>query len=281
MVALPSLRRRLAAPGWAGWFLVAVAVAACAAPWLAPHDPAVIDLPGGLAAPSAHHWLGQDRLGRDLLARLLFGARISLLVGLTTVVVTASVGAVVGLVSGWLGGWVDEVLMRITDCFLAFPGILLAIAFTAATGPGVSHVILALSLIGWVGYARLTRGQVLALRESDFMAAATGLGLSLPRLLLRHLLPSVAAPLTVEATFGFAYAILAESSLSFLGLGAPPPTPTWGGLLNAGRADLLVAPHVTTFPGVAIFLTVVAAVHLGDRLRDRLDPHHEAMAAHP
>ncbi|NCS74060.1 MAG: ABC transporter permease [Deltaproteobacteria bacterium] len=281
MAVPPRLARWLVAPGWAGWLLVAMAIGAAAAPWLAPHDPSAIDLAGALAPPSVHHWLGQDRLGRDLLSRLLFGARISLLVGMATVTVTATVGAAVGLLAGWLGGWVDELLMRITDCFLAFPGILLAIAFTAATGPGIGHVILALSIIGWVGYARLTRGQVLALRSTDFMAAATGLGLSLPRLLLRHLLPSVAAPLTVEATFGFAYAILAESSLSFLGLGAPPPTATWGGLLNGGRADLLVAPHVTTFPGVAIFLTVVAAVHLGDRLRDHLDPRHEALAPHP
>jgi peptide/nickel transport system permease protein len=190
------------------------------------------------------------------------------------VLVTTTVGVGFGLLAGWRGGWLDEALMRITDIFLAFPGILLAIAFTAAAGPGIGHVIVALSLIGWVGYARLTRGQVLAMREREFMAAATALGLPARRLLFRHLLPNVASPVLVEATFGFAYAILAESSLSFLGLGTQPPTSSWGALLDAGRSYLLVAPHITTFPGLAIFLTVLCTVHLGDRLRDRLDPHH-------
>jgi peptide/nickel transport system permease protein len=260
--------------GVAGWTLVAVATVAIAAPLLAPYDPQALDLPGGLAGPSAAHWLGQDKLGRDLLSRILLGARISLGVASATVLVTTTVGVGFGLLAGWRGGWLDEALMRITDIFLAFPGILLAIAFTAAAGPGIGHVIVALSLIGWVGYARLTRGQVLAMREREFMAAATALGLPARRLLFRHLLPNVASPVLVEATFGFAYAILAESSLSFLGLGTQPPTSSWGALLDAGRSYLLVAPHITTFPGLAIFLTVLCTVHLGDRLRDRLDPHH-------
>jgi peptide/nickel transport system permease protein len=272
---LDPRRASLVAPlGVAGWTLVVVAVAAIAAPLLVPYDPQALDLPGGLAGPSAHHWLGQDKLGRDLLSRLLLGARVSLGVASATVAITATVGVALGLVAGWRGGWVDEALMRVTDIFLAFPGILLAIAFTAAAGPGIGHVIVALSLIGWVGYARLTRGQVLAMREREFMTAATALGLPPHRLLLRHLLPNVASPVLVEATFGFAYAILAESSLSFLGLGTQPPTPSWGALLDAGRSYLLVAPHITTFPGLAIFLTVLCAVHLGDQLRDRLDPRH-------
>jgi len=260
--------------GLAGWVLIAIALVAALAPFLAPYDPLALDLPGGLAGPSAHHWLGQDKLGRDLLSRLLLGARVSLGVASCTVAVTTIVGVSLGLIAGWRGGWLDEVLMRLTDVFLAFPGILLAIAFTAAAGPGIGHVIVALSLIGWVGYARLTRGQVLAAREREFMAAATALGLPTHRLLFRHLLPNVAAPVLVEATFGFAYAILAESSLSFLGLGTQPPTPSWGALLDAGRSYLLVAPHITTFPGLTIFVTVLCAVHLGDRLRDHLDPHH-------
>jgi len=260
--------------GLAGWMLLAIVLIATLAPLLAPYDPQALDLPGGLTGPSAEHWLGQDKLGRDLLSRLLIGARVSLGVASCTVAITTAVGVSLGLIAGWRGGWLDEALMRLTDIFLAFPGILLAIAFTAAAGPGIGHVIVALSLIGWVGYARLTRGQVLAAREREFMSAATALGLPTRRLLFRHLLPNVAAPVLVEATFGFAYAILAESSLSFLGLGTQPPTPSWGALLDAGRSYLLVAPHITTFPGLTIFLTVLCAVHLGDRLRDRLDPRH-------
>ena len=241
------------------------------APWLSPFDPLAQNLKEGLAAPSAEHWLGQDKLGRDILSRIFHGARISLWVGVMTVSISLSIGLAVGAAAGLFGGWVDDLLMRLVDLFLAFPGILLAIAFAAVLGPSLRNVILSLSIMGWVGYARLIRGQILVAREEEYVAAARALGAGPFRLIARHLLPNILAPVVVEATFGMAGAIVTEASLSFLGIGVQPPTPSWGSMLSDGRSFLLLAPHLTTFPGLAILLVVLALNLLGDRLRDRLD----------
>lgn len=241
------------------------------APVLAPHHPTEQNLAMDLLASSKDHPLGTDKLGRDILSRILYGARISVLVGISTVSVSLLIGLLVGSLSGYFGGWVDQLLMRLVDVLLAFPGILLAIAFTAVLGPGLNHVILALCLIGWTGYARLVRGEVLAIRERDFIHAAQALGGSPARIVLLHMLPNILPPLLIQGTFGMAAAIIAEGSLSFLGLGIQPPTPSWGSMLNEGRQFLLVAPHLTTFPGLAIMVTVLGLNLLGDGLRDWLE----------
>ena len=246
-------------------------VLALAGPLLAPSSPSQIQLGEGLRGPSWEHPLGQDRLGRDMLSRLVIGARLSLWVGVSVVSVSLVVGLLIGGLAGYLGGLADEIMMRVTDIFLAFPGLLLAIAFTAVLGPGLDHVILALCLMGWVGYARLVRGQVLALREQDYILAARALGGSLPRVLGVHLLPNLMAPLLVEASFGMASVIVAEAGLSFLGLGVQPPTPSWGSMLADGRAYGLFAPHLTVVPGVAIMIVVLGLNLLGDGLRDWFD----------
>ena len=251
--------------------LTVLTVAAAGADWLAPYDPTTQDLAANLAPPDGDHPLGRDKLGRDILSRVVHGTRVSLAVGVVTVVVAVTLGLLVGGVAGWAGGWVDEVLMRAVDVLLAFPGLLLAIALTAVLGPSLRNVVIALCAIGWTGYARLVRGEIRRLREREFVEAARALGTPGGRILWRHLVPLVAAPLAVQATFGMAGAIVAEASLSFLGLGAQPPTPSWGAMLNDGRAFVLVAPHLTIFPGLAIMLTVLALNFLGDGLRDRLD----------
>jgi peptide/nickel transport system permease protein len=255
-----------------GAALVAFFLAVAAlAPLLAPFDPAHIALPEGLRTPSLQHLFGQDRLGRDILSRIVFGARVSLGVGLATVLVSLTLGTAIGLVSGLVGGWVDELVMRAVDVLLAFPGILLAIALSAMLGPGLANVVLALSVIGWTSYARLVRAETLSLRGRAHVESAVALGASPLRLVGLHVLPLLAAPLAVQATFGFAGAVVAEASLSFLGLGTQPPTPSWGAMLNEGRSFLLVAPHVALFPGAAVFATVLGINFLGDALRDRLD----------
>jgi peptide/nickel transport system permease protein len=256
-----------------GLFLVTVAVlAALFAPWIAPHDPAAQSLALRLEGPTAGHLLGLDELGRDVWSRLLAGARISLLVGLVVVGVSASVGLTIGAVAGYLGGITDEIVSRIIDILLAFPGILLAIALVAVLGPSLTNVVIALSAIGWVGYARLVRGQVLKARELEFVQAARALGAGPARLLARHIVPTAVPALVVQATLGMAGAILAEAALSFLGLGVQPPTPSWGTMINGGRVHLIDAPHLTVFPGIAIALLVLGFNFLGDGLRDRLDP---------
>jgi len=242
------------------------------APLLAPYSPFEQDLYNGLAGPGMDHWLGQDRLGRDVLSRIMFGARVSLLVGFVTVSVSLVVGSTLGAVAGYYGGKIDEAIMRVSDIFLAFPGILMAIAVMAVLGPGLVNVIVALSIMGWTSYARLTRGQVLSLKHREFVAAAEAIGASPARVISFHLMPNVAAPLIVEATFGVAGAIVGEAGLSFLGLGAQPPTPSWGAMLSEGRQFLLIAPHMTTFPGIAIMVVVMGINFLGDGLRDMLDP---------
>ena len=251
--------------------LLLLAAAALLAPELAPHDPTRQNLGQDLLTHTQDHLLGTDKLGRDILSRTNYGSRVSLLVGLTTVALSLSIGFALGALAGYCGGWLDQLLMRLVDILLAFPGILLAIAMTAVLGPGLDHVILALCLIGWTGYARLVRGEILALREREFVHAARALGCAPGRVILRHLLPNLLPPLMIQATFGLAAAIVAEGSLSFLGLGVEPPTPSWGSMLNEGRQFLLVAPHLTTYPGLAIMITVVALNLVGDGLQDRLN----------
>ena len=250
----------------------ATVLAAIVGPAIAGVDPAFQDLPLRLEGPSAVHWLGLDELGRDILARVLAGARISLLVGIIVVGMSASVGTLLGSIAGYYGGLVDEVVGRLSDILMAFPGLLLAIAVVAVLGPSLTNVVLALALIGWVGYARLVRGQVLRVRELDYVQAARALGAATPRILARHVVPATLPALIVQATLGMGGAILAEASLSFLGLGVQPPTPSWGTMLNYGRAHLLDAPHLTIFPGLAIAVLVLGFNFLGDGLRDGLDP---------
>ncbi|HZI78618.1 MAG TPA: ABC transporter permease [Vicinamibacterales bacterium] len=256
-----------------GGLIVAVAVlAALIGPIVAPFDSAAQDLALRLTGPSAQHWFGLDELGRDILSRVLAGARISILVGLVVVSISATVGMAVGAAAGYFGGRVDEILSRAIDILMAFPGLLLAIAMVAVLGPSLFNVVFALSLIGWVGYARLVRGQVLRARELEFVQAARALGASTPRVLVRHVIPTTLPAVTVQATLGMGGAILAEASLSFLGLGVQPPTPSWGTMLNYGRIHLLDAPHLTVFPGLAIAVLVLGFNFLGDGLRDALDP---------
>ncbi len=256
-----------------GSVLVGLAVlVALAAPWLAPHDPSAQLLERRLEGPSAAHWLGLDELGRDVLSRLIEGARVSVGVGCVVVLLAGSLGTLIGAVSGYFGGRIDALLMRLTDLFLAFPGILLAIALVAVLGPALRNVVQALLGIGWVGYARLVRGQVLQLREAEFVLAAQSAGATSARVILAHLLPNVLPTLLVQASLGMAGAILAEASLSFLGLGIQPPTASWGAMINAGRGHLLDAPHLALFPGLAILVSVMGLNFLGDGLVDRLEP---------
>jgi peptide/nickel transport system permease protein len=237
-----------------------------------PHDPATQELARRLEAPSLSHPLGLDELGRDILARLLQGARISLMVGLAVVSVSSTAGMLFGSIAGYFGGRVDDVISRVIDVLMAFPGILLAIALVAVLGPSLVNVVLALSVIGWVGYARLVRGQALRAREFEFVQAARASGAGAGRIVLRHILPTAIPAVVVQATLGMAGAIIAEAALSFLGLGVQPPTPSWGTMLDAGRAHIFDAPHLTIFPGLAIATLVLGFNFLGDGLRDRVDP---------
>jgi len=256
-----------------GALIVGIAlVAAIAGPSLTPFDPATQDLASRLAAPSFVHPFGLDELGRDILARVLAGARISFVVGFTVVLISAAVGTVMGAVAGYFGGRVDDVVSRVIDTLLAFPGLLLAIALVAVLGPSLANVLFALTIIGWVGYARLVRGQVLRAREFEYVQAARALGASTARILWKHIIPTAVPAVVVQATLGMAGAIIGEASLSFLGLGVQPPTPSWGTMLNGGRAHILDAPHLTIFPGLAIALLVLGLNFLGDGLRDRIDP---------
>lgn len=256
-----------------GAIIVALAVvAAVIGPAVVPFDPAEQQLPLRLEGPTGAHWMGLDELGRDIFARVLAGARISLLVGLVVVGVSATMGVALGSVAGYFGGRIDEAISRVMDVLLAFPGLLLAIAMVAVLGPSLTNVILALTLIGWVGYARLVRGQVLRAREFEYVQAARALGASTSRILIRHIVPTALPAVTVQATLGMGGAILAEASLSFLGLGVQPPTPSWGTMLSYGKAHMLEAPHLTVFPGLAIAVLVLGFNFLGDGLRDALDP---------
>jgi peptide/nickel transport system permease protein len=243
------------------------------APWIAPQDPAYIDLPNRLASPSASHWCGTDELGRDILSRLIYGSRISMLVGSCVVAVSLFLGLIVGSAAGYYGGRLDRfVNIVVMNAFLSFPGILLAIAFVAFRGPGIFNLVLALSLGGWVGYARLVRAQVLSAREREYVEAARALGATDLRIITRHILPNIIQPIVVQSAIGMAGAILAEATMSFLGLGVPPPTASWGAMLNDGRAHLFDAPHLVLFPALAVMLAVLSFNFIGDALRDVLDP---------
>jgi peptide/nickel transport system permease protein len=248
-------------------------VCALFARWISPQDPAHIELPTRLAGPSSIHWCGTDELGRDILSRLIFGARISMLVGSCVVAASLALGLLVGSIAGYYGGRIDRfVNVVVMNAFLSFPGILLAIAFVAFRGPGIFNLVLALSLGGWVGYARLVRAQVLAAREREFVEAARALGASDLRVIVRHILPNIIQPIIVQAAIGMAGAILAEATMSFLGLGVPPPTASWGAMLNDGRAHLFDAPHLVIFPALAVMLAVLSFNFIGDALADFLDP---------
>ena len=239
-------------------------------------DPNQIDLNAILNTPSSVYWLGNDDLGRSILARLLHGVEVSLLVALSVTAVTMTVGVLIGLLAGFYGGRVDQVLMQVTDVFLAFPGILLAIAFAAVLGPGLLNLMIALSLTGWVSYARLTRGQTLSLRDRQHVLAALSLGASVPRLIGKHILPLLTSLLVVEATYSLASVMIAEASLSFLGLGIQAPNASWGAMLRDGVRYMLVAPHYVLIVGLSL-MSLILAINLGgDSLRDRLDVRQEA-----
>lgn len=243
------------------------------APWIAPQDPAQINLPARLSGPSLLHWCGTDELGRDILSRLIYGARISMLVGSSVVALSLFGGLMIGSLAGYFGGRTDRFInIVVMNAFLSFPGILLAIAFVAFRGPGIFNVIVALSLGGWVGYARLVRAQVLAIREREFVEAARALGASDARVIVRHIWPNIIQPIVVQGAIGVAGAILAEATMSFLGLGVPPPTASWGSMLNDSRAHLFDAPHLVLFPALAVMLAVLSFNFIGDALRDYLDP---------
>jgi peptide/nickel transport system permease protein len=243
------------------------------APLLAPYNPAAIDLNHRLAAPGHAHWFGTDELGRDIFSRTLYGARLSLLVATSVVGCSLLLGLILGGIAGYYGGILDTLLnVFVMNAFLALPGILLAIAFVAFLGPGLVNLILALSIGGWVGYARLVRAQVLAVREREFVEAARSLGANDLRIFTRHILPNILQPVIVQSAIGMAGAVLAEATLSFLGLGVPPPAPSWGSMLNDARSHLFDAPHLVLFPAMAVMLCVLSFNFLGDALRDYLDP---------
>ena len=253
--------------------LVGFVLAALLAPALAPFAPAQLDLDHRLLPPCAAHWFGTDELGRDIFSRTLFGARISLIVAVSVVAISLLLGLVAGSLSGFYGGPIDIVLnVYVSNAFLALPGILLAIAFVAFLGPGLLNLILALSISGWVGYARLVRAQVMTVKEREFVEAARALGASDLRILGRHILPNILQPLIVQAAVGMAGAVLAEATLSFLGLGIPAPAASWGTMLNDARSHLFDSPHMVFFPALAVMLAVLSFNFIGDALRDYLDP---------
>ena len=259
---------------------VVLLLAALFAPWITPADPAAQNLPARLASPSRAHWMGTDELGRDILSRTLYGARISLLVSVCVVCGCGLIGLTMGLIAGYAGGWFDSfVNLLLINAFLSFPGILLAIAFAAFLGPGIGKVILALIITGWAGYARLARAQVLKVKELEFILAARSLGASHVRIMMRHLLPNILQPVLIQATIGMAGAILAESTLSFLGLGVLAPVPSWGAMLNDARGHLFDAPHMVVFPALAVMMGVLSFNLLGDAWRDWLDPRTRSQMA--
>ena len=272
-ISLPRAARHnpLAASGVV--LVVIFVILALFAPWIAPQDPAHIELPTRLSSPSTTHWFGTDELGRDILSRVIYGSRISMLVGSSVVAVSLALGLIIGSIAGYYGGRLDRfVNVVVMNAFLSFPGILIAIAFVAFRGPGIFNLVLALSLGGWVGYARLVRAQVLVAREREFVEAARALGATDLRVIVRHILPNIIQPVVVQAAIGMAGAILAEATMSFLGLGVPPPIASWGAMLNDGRAHLFDAPHLVIFPALAVMLAVLSFNFIGDAMRDYLDP---------
>ncbi|MFW5679852.1 MAG: nickel transporter permease [Pseudomonadota bacterium] len=267
---LAFTRNRLAMVGL-GLILLLLLVAAFA-PWLAPYDPNVQNLANRLQPPSAAHWLGTDELGRDILSRIIHGSRITLYIVTLVVVIAAPVGLLVGTVAGYLGGWIDTVLMRLTDIFLAFPRLILALAFVAALGPGIENAVIAIAITAWPAYARIARAETLTLRRADFIAAVRIQGAGSGRIILRHVMPLCLPSLIVRVTLDMAGIILTAAGLGFLGLGAQPPAPEWGAMISTGRAYLLDQWWVATIPGIAICLVSLGFNLLGDGLRDLLDP---------
>jgi ABC-type dipeptide/oligopeptide/nickel transport system permease subunit len=257
-----------------GAAIIAVLIgAAVFAPWIAPFDPVRdADLNNYLRPPGGPHLMGADLFGRDVFSRIVYGTRVSLGVGVAVQASALALGLALGLLSGFYGGWVDNVIMRLAEIIFAFPGLLFAIAVMAAIGPSLYNVFLALGLVSWTSMARLVRGQVLTIRHQEYVEAARASGASNARIVVRHILPNTLAPAIVLVTLGIGGAILAEASLSFLGLGAQPPTPSWGSMLSTGRDYLRQAPWLSIYPGLAIFLTVMGFNLLGDGLRDLLDP---------
>jgi len=252
---------------WGALLAALLAIAAVAAPWLAPRDPAALDLALRLSPPSAAHWLGADELGRDVLSRLLYGARVSLIVGTGVVALSLAAGLLAGALAGYYGGWLDRFFnVIVINTLQAFPGVLLAIAVVSFAGQGLGKLVVALSLGGWIGYARLVRGQVMAIKEREFVQAARALGARDMRVIARHILPNIVQPLIVQSAIGMATAVISEATLSFLGLGIPPPAPSWGSMLNDGRGHLFDAPHLVVFPALAVMGAVLAFNFLGDGL---------------
>jgi peptide/nickel transport system permease protein len=265
------LKNRLAGVG--SVIVLLLLAAALLGPWISPYDPLALDLPARLSGPSVAHPFGTDELGRDILSRVLVGTRVSLRVGATVVLISAVVGVTIGGAAGYVGGRLDTfVNVFVINSLMAFPSILLAIGLVAFLGPGLDNLILALSVIGWVGYARLARGQVLKVRNLDFVEAERALGATGTRVFVRHVLPNIVQPIMVQASIGMAAMILAEATLSFLGLGIAPPTPSWGAMLADARAHLFDAPHMVVFPSVILMATVLSFNFLGDAIRDWLDP---------
>lgn len=250
--------------------IVLWALAAVVGPML-PLAPNTLDLPHILKGPHLGEWLGHDDLGRPILDRLLVGARTSFFISAGVVAVSLVIGSTVGTLSAWFGGALDHAVVRIIDVFLAFPGLLLAIALAGVLGPGIGNVVIALAAVGWVGFARLARSQALSLKHREHIQAAISIGTRVPRIVSRHILPLLAAPLIVEATFGVAAAVIAEAGLSFLGLGVQPPAASWGSMIRDGTRYLLVAPHLVLAPGIALMMVVLSVNLLGDRLRDYMD----------
>ena len=270
-VALRALRARRTAV-FGAVVLVAVALLAILAPWIAPYDPLATSWAAVRKAPSAAHWFGTDEVGRDLLSRTIWGARASLSAGVIAVSIAVALGVPIGMLAGYVGGWLDAVIGRITDAMLAVPFLILAIALAAFLGPSLGNAMIAIGITATPIFVRLARGQVLAARAEDWVEAARAVGNPPARILLRHILPNILPPVMVQATLAIAAAIIAEASLSFLGLGQQPPAPSWGSMLNTAQRFLTQAPWMAIFPGLAIFLTVLAFNLFGDGLRDALDP---------
>ena len=269
---------RQSGPGrWGFALTLFLVIIALGAPWIAPANPTAQNLPARLEAPSLAHWMGTDELGRDILSRVIYGARVSMTVSVCVVLGAGIVGLAIGALAGYFGGWLDRIVnIVLINAFLSFPGILLAIAFAAFLGPGLGKVILALVVTGWAGYARLARAQILQAKEMEYVLAARSLGASDARILVRHLLPNILQPVLVQATIAMAGAILAESTLSFLGVGVLAPMPSWGAMLNDARGHLFDAPHLVIFPALAVMTAVLAFNLLGDALRDWMDPRMRA-----
>jgi ABC-type dipeptide/oligopeptide/nickel transport system permease subunit len=254
------------------WVFIAIVVMALGADVIAPYDPLEQNYARPMEGPSVEHWLGTDSFGRDMLSRIVYGARVALIVGILAVLLALAIGVTLGLISGYYGGIIDTVIMRVMDGVFAFPILILAIALMAVMGFGVRNVIIAVAVVSIAPFARVTRGDVLAVREEPYIEAARLAGIGNPAVIFRHVLPNVLAPIIVQGALRVSAAIITEAGLSFLGLGPPPPTPVWGSMIAEGRNFIVMAPHISTFPGIALMITVVGLNLLGDGLRDTLDP---------